>query len=141
MPATWCAPRRKSSGKCKSFDLEGKIAQISSSIGITHYPEDRADAETLINNADQAMYAAKQQGRNRFNYFAPFMQEATCVRMTLANELSVAVDRDELRILYQPIIDLASGKICKAEALVRWQHPLRGLLNPAEFIGVAEAAA
>lgn len=68
------------------------------------------------------------------------MQEATRVRMTLANELSVAVARDELRILYQPIIDLASGNICKAEALVRWQHPVRGLLNPAEFIGVAESS-
>lgn len=116
------------------------IAHISSSIGITLYPEDGADAETLIKNADQAMYAAKQQGRNRFNYFAPFMQEATRVRMTLVNELREAVNHDELRILFQPIIDLASGKICKAEALVRWQHPVRGLLNPAEFISIAESS-
>jgi len=122
------------------FDLDGNIAQISSSIGITLYPEDGADAETLISNADQAMYAAKQQGRNRFNYFAPFMQEATHVRMALVNELREAVGRDELRIMYQPIIELASGKICKAEALVRWQHPVRGLLNPAEFISVAESS-
>jgi diguanylate cyclase (GGDEF)-like protein/PAS domain S-box-containing protein len=122
------------------FNLDENISQISSSVGITLYPEDGADAETLINNADQAMYAAKQQGRNRFNYFAPFMQEATRVRMTLVNELREAVDRDELRILYQPIVDLASGRICKAEALVRWQHPVRGLLNPIEFIGVAESS-
>jgi diguanylate cyclase (GGDEF)-like protein/PAS domain S-box-containing protein len=122
------------------FDLDGNIAQISSSIGITLYPEDGADAETLISNADQAMYAAKQQGRNRFNYFAPFMQEATRVGMALVNELREAVGRDELRIMYQPIIELASGRICKAEALVRWQHPVRGLLNPAEFIGVAESS-
>jgi diguanylate cyclase (GGDEF)-like protein/PAS domain S-box-containing protein len=122
------------------FNLDGNVAHISSSIGITLYPEDGADAETLINNADQAMYAAKQQGRNRFNYFAPFMQEATRVRMTLVNELREAISRDELRIMYQPIIDLSNSTICKAEALVRWQHPVRGLLNPVEFIGVAESS-
>ncbi|WP_229215559.1 EAL domain-containing protein [Duganella sp. CY15W] len=122
------------------FDLGENVAQISSSIGITLYPEDAADAETLIKNADQAMYAAKQQGRNRFNYFAPFMQEATHVRMNLVSELREAVARDQLRILYQPIIALASGAIVKAEALVRWQHPVRGLLNPAEFITVAESS-
>jgi diguanylate cyclase (GGDEF)-like protein/PAS domain S-box-containing protein len=120
--------------------LDKHVAHISSSIGITLYPEDGTDAETLINNADQAMYAAKQQGRNRFNYFAPFMQEATRVRMTLVNELREAISRDELRIMYQPIIDLSTGAISKAEALVRWQHPVRGLLNPAEFIGVAESS-
>lgn len=122
------------------FQLGENIAQISSSIGITLYPEDGKDAETLIKNADQAMYAAKQQGRNRFNYFAPFMQEATRERMSLVAELREAVARDELRIMFQPIIDLASGAIVKAEALVRWQHPTRGLLNPAEFIGVAESS-
>ena len=122
------------------FPLGENIAQISSSIGITLYPEDGKDAETLIKNADQAMYAAKQQGRNRFNYFAPFMQEATRERMNLVAELREAVARDELRIMFQPIIDLASGATVKAEALVRWQHPTRGLLNPAEFIGVAESS-
>ena len=122
------------------FNLGENIARISSSLGITLYPEDGADAETLIKNADQAMYAAKQQGRNRFNYFAPFMQEATRVRMTLVNELREAVNHDELRILFQPIIELGTGRICKAEALVRWQHPVRGLLNPAEFIGIAESS-
>lgn len=122
------------------FQLGENIAHISSSIGITLYPEDGKDAETLIKNADQAMYAAKQQGRNRFNYFAPFMQEATRERMNLVSQLREAVSRDELRIMYQPIIDLASGAIVKAEALVRWQHPTRGLLNPAEFIGVAESS-
>jgi EAL domain-containing protein (putative c-di-GMP-specific phosphodiesterase class I) len=99
-----------------------------------HLPED------FLRRAHQAMYAAKQQGRNRFNYFAPFMQEATRVRMTLVNELREAISRDELRIMYQPIIDLSNCAICKAEALVRWQHPVRGLLNPVEFIGVAESS-
>jgi predicted signal transduction protein with EAL and GGDEF domain len=73
------------------FQLGENVAHISSSIGITLYPEDGKDAETLIKNADQAMYAAKQQGRNRFNYFAPFMQEATRERMNLVNELREAV--------------------------------------------------
>ncbi|MFC3376084.1 putative bifunctional diguanylate cyclase/phosphodiesterase [Rugamonas sp. CCM 8940] len=120
------------------FTLNEDIAHISSSIGITLYPDDGDSAETLIKNADQAMYAAKQQGRNRFNYFAPFMQEATRVRMALGNEMREAVGRDELRIVFQPIIELASGRICKAEALVRWQHPLRGLMSPHEFIAIAE---
>lgn len=120
------------------FVLNQEIAQISSSIGITLYPDDGVDADTLLKNADQAMYAAKQQGRNRFNYFAPFMQEATRVRMALSNELRDAVHRDELRILFQPIVDLSTGKISKAEALVRWQHPVRGLLSPSDFIAIAE---
>ena len=122
------------------FHLGENIAHISSSIGITLYPEDASDAETLIKNADQAMYTAKQQGRNRFNYFAPFMQEATRARINLVNDLRVAVSHDQLRIMYQPIVNLANGAIVKAEALVRWQHPVRGLLNPAEFISVAESS-
>ena len=120
------------------FSLNEDIAHISSSIGITLYPDDGDSAETLMKNADQAMYAAKQQGRNRFNYFAPFMQEATRVRMALGNEMREAVERDELRIVFQPIVELASGRICKAEALVRWQHPQRGLMSPHEFIAIAE---
>ena len=120
------------------FMLGDDIAHISSSIGITLYPDDGLKPDILLRNADQAMYAAKQQGRNRFNYFASYMQETTQTGLTLASELRDAVDRKQLRILFQPIIELASGKICKAEALVRWQHPTRGLLHPADFIGIAE---
>lgn len=122
------------------FELGEHTAHVSSSIGITLYPEDGQDAETLIKNADQAMYIAKQEGRNRFHYFAPYMQEATRVRMELISELRETVAHDELRILFQPIVDLQTGKICKAEALVRWEHPERGLLNPAEFISIAESS-
>ncbi|MYM80514.1 EAL domain-containing protein [Duganella sp. FT50W] len=124
----------------RPFQLGDNIAHISGSIGITLYPEDGADAETLIKNADQAMYTAKQQGRNRFNYFAPFMQESTHARINLVNDLRQAVSHNQLRLMYQPIIDLTSGAIVKAEALVRWQHPLRGLLSPADFITVAESS-
>jgi len=120
------------------FRLGQEVAEISASIGITLYPEDAQDAETLIKNADQAMYAAKQQGRNRFNYFAPFMQEASQMRIELANELRAALKLGEFRLIYQPIHNLRSGRIEMAEALVRWQHPERGLLTPAQFIEVAE---
>jgi len=120
------------------FMLGDEIAHISSSIGITLYPDDGNNPDTLLRNADQAMYLAKQEGRSRFNYFAPFMQETTQMRLSLANELRDAVGRKQLRILFQPIIELSTGKISKAEALVRWQHPTRGLLNPADFISIAE---
>jgi diguanylate cyclase (GGDEF)-like protein/PAS domain S-box-containing protein len=120
------------------FQLGAEAAEISASIGITLYPEDGGDAETLIKNADQAMYAAKQQGRNRFNYFAPFMQQASQIRLELANELRSALKHGELRLVYQPIRNLRTGRIEMAEALVRWEHPERGLMIPAQFIEVAE---
>nr|WP_143132968.1 EAL domain-containing protein [Pseudoduganella namucuonensis] len=120
------------------FQLGNEVVHISASIGITLYPDDAHDAETLVKNADQAMYAAKQQGRDRFNYFAPFMQEASRARVALANELRDALCGDQLRVLFQPIVELDSGRIRKAEALVRWQHPTRGLLGPADFITIAE---
>jgi diguanylate cyclase (GGDEF)-like protein len=121
-----------------SFQLGASVAHISASLGITFYPDDARDTETLLKNADQAMYAAKQQGRNRFNYFAPFMQEATHARLTLANDLRLALEHNQFQVLYQPVIELSTGKPVKAEALLRWQHPTRGLLCPSEFIAVAE---
>ncbi len=122
----------------RPFQLKLELAHISGSIGISLFPDDGRDPEVLIKNADQAMYLAKQQGRNRFNYFAPFMQEASQMRIELANELRSALKNKELRLLFQPIRNLASGKVEMAEALIRWQHPQRGLLKPADFIGVAE---
>jgi diguanylate cyclase (GGDEF)-like protein/PAS domain S-box-containing protein len=122
----------------RTFQLKHDFAHISGSIGISLFPEDGAEAEVLIKNADQAMYLAKQQGRNRFNYFAPFMQEASQMRIELANELRNALKNKELRLLFQPIRNLVNGRVDMAEALIRWQHPQRGLLKPAEFIGVAE---
>jgi len=122
----------------RPFQLGHEMAEISASIGISLFPEDGQDAETLIKNADQAMYLAKRQGRNRFNYFAPFMQEASQMRIELSNELHNALKNKELRLLFQPIRNLATGQVEMAEALIRWQHPQRGLLKPSEFIGVAE---
>lgn len=120
------------------FELGNEVAYVSASIGITMYPEDGETIETLIKNADQAMYAAKNQGRNRINYFTKSMQESAQSRMRLAVDLRGALAAHQLWVAYQPIIELATGNIHKAEALLRWQHPVRGLVNPAEFIPIAE---
>ena len=120
------------------FQLEGEVAYISASIGITLYPEDAAEVDTLLKNADQAMYAAKREGRNRFSYFTPSMQDAAQTRMRLAGDLRIALANNELRVFYQPIVELATGFIHKAEALIHWQHPKRGLVMPDEFIPIAE---
>jgi EAL domain-containing protein (putative c-di-GMP-specific phosphodiesterase class I) len=118
--------------------LEDETVYVSASIGITFYPSDGTEVETLLKNADQAMYDAKRQGRNRYSYFTQAMQEATQAHMWLANELRGALAGHQLRVFYQPIVELATGSVRTAEALVRWQHPLRGLISPAEFIPVAE---
>ncbi len=122
----------------KPFELAGEVAYVSVSIGITLYPEDTDDIDVLIKNADQAMYAAKDQGRNCRHYFTISMQEAALTRMRLINDLRSALAECQFRLAYQPIVELASGAIHKAEALIRWQHPTRGLISPAEFIPVAE---
>jgi diguanylate cyclase (GGDEF)-like protein len=120
------------------FQLGDKTAFVSASIGITLYPDDAPNLEMLMSNADQAMYASKSAGRNRFSYFTPSLQEAALNRMHLINDLRTAVAGDQFRLHYHPIVELASGNICKAEALIRWQHPTRGLINPAEFVLLAE---
>jgi diguanylate cyclase (GGDEF)-like protein len=120
------------------FHLKREVAYVSASIGITLYPNDGASIETLLKNADQAMYASKNQGRNRYNYFIPSMQEAAQNRMRLANDLRGALEADQFSLVYQPIVELATGVIHKAEALIRWQHPNRGEVSPTEFITIAE---
>ncbi|MGZ5027522.1 MAG: EAL domain-containing protein, partial [Methylobacter sp.] len=123
----------------KPFELAGEIAYVSVSIGITLYPEDTDDIDVLIKNADQAMYAAKDQGRNCRNYFTISMQEAALTRMRLINDLRSALSESQFWLAYQPIVELKTGSIHKAEALIRWRHPSRGLISPAEFIPVAES--
>lgn len=120
------------------FKLKDDVVYISASIGITLYPEDAQTIEELLKNADQAMYEAKKQGRNRFSYFTASMQAAAKARASLASDLRLAIAGNQFIMLYQPIIDFADYSIRKAEALIRWQHPVRGLVSPAEFIPIAE---
>lgn len=122
------------------FMIEGELGQlyISASIGITLYPSDGADVENLLRNADQAMYVAKNSGRNRFSYFTHSMQEQAQMRLSLLNDLRGALGENQLVLYFQPIIDMTTGNIIKAEALLRWNHPRRGLVSPMEFIPLAE---
>jgi len=122
----------------RPFQLGDEVAHVSASIGITFYPEDATEIDDLLKNADQAMYAAKQNGKDQHRYFTASMQETAQARMRLVNDLRGALDNGQFMIAYQPIVELASGAIHKAEALIRWQHPTRGLINPIEFISAAE---
>lgn len=120
------------------YSLGLEVVHATASIGISLYPADAESAEVLVSNADHAMYAAKKEGRNRFNYFTPAMQESAQRWLQIANDLHLALLNEELEVYYQPIIELTSGETRKAEALIRWHHPERGLISPAEFIPIAE---
>ncbi|MBP7573812.1 MAG: EAL domain-containing protein [Rhodoferax sp.] len=123
-----------------AFQLGDEQVFISASIGITMYPADATEVESLFKNADQALYVAKGAGRNRFSFFTSALQEAAQTRVRLANDLRAALAEQQFRVVYQPIIDLGTGDIRKAEALIRWQHPTRGLISPTEFIPIAESS-
>jgi diguanylate cyclase (GGDEF)-like protein/PAS domain S-box-containing protein len=120
------------------FHLGSNEAYVSASIGITIYPDDATDIAALMKNADQAMYVAKSKGRNRFSYFTQSLQQEAQKRLHLINDLREAMANGEFRLHFQPIVELATGYVHKAEALVRWQHPGRGMVFPAEFIPLAE---
>ena len=120
------------------FRLKDEVSYVSASIGITLYPNDANTIEGLFKSADQAMYVAKNQGRNRHSYFTHAMQEAAQARLRLVNDLRGALAGNQLMVYFQPIVDLTTGRINKAEALIRWQHPERGMVSPAEFIPLAE---
>ncbi len=120
------------------FELGDDVAYVSASIGITLYPDDATSLEDMLKNADQAMYVAKNAGRNRFSYFTNAMQEKALYRLLILNDLRSALAENQLQLHYQPIVDIRTGEIHKAEALLRWFHPKRGLINPAEFIPLAE---
>jgi diguanylate cyclase (GGDEF)-like protein/PAS domain S-box-containing protein len=122
------------------FQLQDEQVYVSASIGITRYPTDASVIEDLFKNADQALYVAKGAGRNRHSFFTATLHEAAQTRVRLANDLRGGLAGEQFRVVYQPIIELASGSIHKAEALIRWQHPTRGLVSPADFIPIAEAS-
>ncbi len=120
------------------FQLGNEIAYISTSIGIAFYPDDADNLKSLLKHADQAMYAAKRQGRNQYCFFIPTMQESAQARLRLSNDLRLALAGQQFYLCYQPIVELATNTVRKAEALIRWQHPTRGLISPADFIPIAE---
>jgi diguanylate cyclase (GGDEF)-like protein/PAS domain S-box-containing protein len=111
---------------------------VTPSIGIAVYPDDGRDAETLIRNSDAAMYHAKEMGRANYQFFTAEMNLAASRRLALESDLRRALGKDELRVHYQPVLDARTGRVSGHEALVRWQHPERGLVPPAEFIALAE---
>ena len=122
----------------EEYHLGNEVIHASGSIGITLYPSDASDIDSLIKNADQAMYAAKKKGRNCFSYFTQSLQDAAQNRLRLSNDLRNALHANQFELYYQPIIDLRTGNIHKAEALIRWHHPVRGMVNPLDFIPLAE---
>ncbi len=118
--------------------VEGHELRVTTSIGISLYPTDGSDAETLLRNADTAMYRAKEQGRDNYQCFAPAMNAGVVQRLTLERELREALEREEYVVYYQPVANMASGEVTGCEALLRWRHPRSGLVLPGEFIEVAE---
>jgi diguanylate cyclase (GGDEF)-like protein len=113
---------------------------VSVSIGISFYPTDGADAESLVKNADTAMYRAKDHGRDNYQIYAPAMNARALERLARENLLRRALDNGEMEIYYQPLIDLPSRRVCGAEALLRWRHPEEGILTPYHFIGALESS-
>jgi diguanylate cyclase (GGDEF)-like protein/PAS domain S-box-containing protein len=120
------------------YTIQDHTLNITCSLGISIFPEHGTDAETLIKNADTAMYSAKEGGRNGFRFFTENVNAQAVERLTLENSLQRALHRKELFLMYQPQIDMATGKIVGMEALLRWQHPELGLLPPDKFIRIAE---
>jgi diguanylate cyclase (GGDEF)-like protein/PAS domain S-box-containing protein len=123
-----------------AFQLGDEQVFVSASIGISLCPDDGTQVEQLFKNADQALYAAKGAGRNRCSYFKPAMQEAAQVRARLAADLRGGLQAGQFEVHYQPIVALRSGAVHKAEALLRWRHPVRGMVSPAVFIPIAEGS-
>jgi len=119
-------------------DIGKTQISTNASIGISIYPDHAGDVDTLIKNADMAMYSAKEEGRNNFQLYAPEMNLRATRVFSMEKDLRLALERNEFLLHYQPQVDLRSGRICGAEALLRWRHPENGYISPAEFIPVAE---
>ena len=120
------------------YSINEQTIYVQASIGITFCPSDASEVDQLISNADQAMYASKTAGRNRLSYFTLSLHDEAQNRLKLLSDLRTAVEGQQFELHFQPIIDLATGNISKAEALIRWNHPERGMISPDEFIPLAE---
>jgi diguanylate cyclase (GGDEF)-like protein len=121
-----------------AVDIAGHEVFVTASVGIAVFPTDGADVEALLGAADAAMYRAKQAGRNSFQFFTSDINQRTRARARLGGELRRALERAEFRLVYQPKFELKRSRASGAEALLRWQHPVRGIVSPAEFIPVLE---
>jgi len=130
--------RRILSTMSQRFNPEGHESFISASVGISVYPNDGDETNTLIKHANVAMSHAKKRGGNTYEFYAKKINKRSADRLNLANELRKALDRDEMRLYYQPKIDIKTGQIFGAEALMRWMHPTRGIISPGIFIPMAE---
>jgi diguanylate cyclase (GGDEF)-like protein/PAS domain S-box-containing protein len=122
----------------RPYSIEGHELMSSPSIGIAVFPSDGEDVETLLRNADAAMYHAKESGRNNYQFFTPDMNTRATERLSMERSLRRALERGELRLYYQPQYEIASGRIVGMEALIRWEHPEQGLVSPARFMPFAE---
>jgi diguanylate cyclase (GGDEF)-like protein len=122
----------------KSFQIESHEVVITPSIGISVYPDDGNNVDILLKNADTAMYHAKEQGKNNYQFYKQSMNISTLERLDLENNLRKALDQNEFILHYQPLLDIKSGQIIGVEALVRWIHPEKGMIYPLEFIPTAE---
>nr|WP_269106668.1 EAL domain-containing protein [Massilia sp. TS11] len=120
------------------FDLHGKTAHSGASVGVAMYPADGADPGTLLRHADMAMYAAKGQGRGNFQFFSAAMNAATHEKLMMEGQLWQALERQEFELYLQPQVELGSGRVIGAEALLRWRHPELGMVTPDRFIPIAE---
>ena len=120
------------------YDLDGHVISTQASIGISIFPDFAHDADTLIKNADMAMYSAKEEGRNNYQFFKQDMNFRVDLLFSMEKDLRLALERGEFTLNYQPQADLSTGKLCGVEALLRWRHPVKGAVSPAEFIPVAE---
>jgi diguanylate cyclase (GGDEF)-like protein/PAS domain S-box-containing protein len=123
----------------KPFVVDGHEIHTGTSIGITEYPQDRGDSDQLLRNADLALYRAKERGRGTWQIYDEQLNTEVQSQRQLENELRRGLDRKEFHVVYQPRVDIPSGEIVGAEALLRWSHPERGMVAPAEFIPVAES--
>lgn len=122
----------------KPILIEGRECSVTTSIGISLFPDDGGDAQTLMMNADAAMYRSKETNRNTYEFFNPAMSKQASERLAVEQELRKALERNELLLMYQPQLNFELGQITGVEALVRWQHPTRGMVPPGEFIPLAE---
>jgi diguanylate cyclase (GGDEF)-like protein/PAS domain S-box-containing protein len=137
-PDAAVAAERLMDAMTAGFVIQGHSFGMNCSLGISIFPEHGADSETLIKNADAAMYTAKDYGRNNFRFFTEDMNALVVERLTLENSLRLALERKEFFLVYQPQMDILTGQITGLEALLRWQHPELGLVPPDKFIRIAE---